>query len=79
VLTGAGLGEYLAQLFVPVVLAALSVSFGFICVISIEGDVARLVWGALAAGAVYLASSSVFNKAWFFYVKELFGVRGRVG
>ena len=74
-LSGAGLGEYAAQVAVPLGSALFAGFAGYICAEPFRGDYPRLVVGGLVGGLVYLMCSSVFNRPWINAMKELLSTR----
>jgi O-antigen/teichoic acid export membrane protein len=70
-LCGAGAGAYLAQISVPLALAAAATPFAWLAAAAFSADVARLAAGLAAGAAAYLALSYAFNRAWLRALAEL--------
>jgi lipopolysaccharide exporter len=72
-LCGAGFGEYVLQIVVPLAIAALSGCAGYIIAEPFSSDILRLVAGMAAGGLIYLLLSARYNKDWFATMRELAG------
>jgi len=74
-LCGARMGEYCAQLAVPVALSLAAGSVGYISASIFSSPIARLVAGVVMGGTSYMLLSYRFNSQWCRALAELFGVR----
>lgn len=71
---GARLGEYCAQLAVPLALSLAAGSLAWLSASILSSPVARLAAGAVTGGTCYLLLSYRFNRQWYCAMAELLGV-----
>jgi lipopolysaccharide exporter len=74
-LCGAGLGEYLRAIAVPLALAAPAGLVAYLAVDRVAGDVARLAVGLCVGALAYGGLSLVFNRPWIDAIRELLRAR----
>ena len=76
-LCGASFYEYFTQIIVPLAVASLAVSIGFIFSLPISDDSVRCIIGMFSGWAVYFFISKYLNRLWFETVQELMTSRLR--